>query len=441
MGDEHTWRKVIEIIKKYDQPVVVVSATARTTRRLVKAAVLAPKDITQSLEIAEEISNRHKALIENLLSHSKQNETRQARKQCIQWIDQETQKLKDYLTSASENGHLSESLKDAVASVGERLSSYLFATCAPLFDLATTWIDASNIITTDSQFGSANPLSEKILNNVHQLSQAATDGKIPVIGGYYGQDTIGNITTLGFEGSDFTASVIGSALDASAIEIWTDVSGIFTCDPRIVKDAKPIKELSFTEATELAYFGAKVLHPSTMKPASKKQIPVKVKNIFEPDHPGTVIHSEAKEDGRAKALTFIDKATIITVQASDSTKGYQFLADIFEVLNAFHLPVDVVTTTEASVSLALETGRFENEFIQKLEKLGDVQQTSGQAIISLIGCNFSTVAHLTEEVLNAVPALECSMISFSKSKKNLNLVVSEKDVLETVKKLHEKVFR
>lgn len=440
MGDEHTWRKVLEIIKKYEHPVVVVSATARTTRKLVEAAEWAPQNLEKSLETADEISARHKKLVSNLLSHTEGEKTDAIRTKCNQWIDKQIHELQDYLRSANKKKEITESIKDAISSVGERLSSFLLAACAPLFGLSTTWIDAGRIITTDSQFGSANPLPENIQANIKELSDIISDHQIPVIGGYYGQDQEGNITTLGFEGSDYTASLIGAALDASGIEIWTDVSGIFSCDPRVVENAKPIKELSFTEATELAYFGAKVLHPSTMKPASKKQIPIKVKNIFEADHAGTIIYAAAGENGTAKALTFIEEATIITIQASDSTKGHQFLAHVFEILNSFHLPVDVVTTTEASVSLALASDNFDLKLIEKLDTIGDIQQTHSQSIISLIGCNFKHAKLISDKVLEAISGTDIAIMSYSKDKKNLNVVVSQKELIDAVKSIHKNIF-
>lgn len=447
MGDEHTWWKVLRIIETYEQPVVIVSATARTTRQLIAAAELAAVDFGQAGSMANEIRDRHQLLVNNFFSRleDKNADTGadtapKLANQCEQWINDRTEALLEYLNEIAESGKLDPAIKDAVAGIGEQLSSRLFAYCGKAYGLQTSWIDAANIIKTDSNFGSANPDFNSILKNSKQISHQIEEGSIPVMGGYYGQDANGAVTTLGFEGSDFSASLVGSALDADSIEIWTDVSGIYTCDPRVVEDAYPIKQLSFQEATEMAYFGAKVLHPSTMNPAEEKHIPILVKNIFEPEHPGTVIQGEADTKAYAKALTFLDQVAILTVTSPHTRMGYDFLSGVFKVLKDCRLSVNVVTTTEASISLALASDNIDSELTASLEELGEVRKKEGQGIISLIGSRFNDAEKITELVFKAIPEVPLSMISYSSDKKNLNIVLPNDVLVSSVRAIHRKLF-
>lgn len=443
MGDEHTWRRVLDIIKKYDRPVVIVSATARTTRRLIAAAELAPVDFGQASTIANEIKERHELLVRNFMNHFEDDGNKaitELKNQCLEWTEDRTDTLLQYLNEIAEEGELEPLMKDAVAGIGEQLSSRLFACCGSAYGLQTAWIDARNIIKTDSNFGNANPDLSLISKNSEEISRRVDDDFIPVMGGYYGEDSNGTATTLGFEGSDFSASLVGSALDAEGIEIWTDVSGIYTCDPRVVEEAYPINKLSFREATEMAYFGAKVLHPSTMNPAEEKQIPILVKNIFDPSHPGTVIQGEADTEGHAKAMTFLEDVSILTVTSPHTRMGYDFLSGVFSILKDFRTSVNVVTTTEASISLALASEHIGNDLIESLNNLGEVRKKENQGIISLIGCKFTTMEQMTGHVFQAIPETRLSMISYSSDKKNLNMVLPADLLLPSVRAVHQKLF-
>jgi aspartate kinase len=438
MGNAQTWRQVIDIIRSYERPVVVVSATARTTRQLIAAAQHTLTDFPKAKSIADNIRHRHLTLVRNVINNSPNDEP-EVEKKCKLWIEEMHQLLLELLTSVAERKKLTAADKDAVASVGEQLSSYLFAQCGTTAGLPTRWIDAADLIRTNSDFGRAEPDTNFIIQKATNLPLLHQEHIIPVIGGYYGQDKKGNTTTLGFEGSDYTASLLGSALSANTIEIWTDVSGIYTCDPRVIEDATPIPELSFREATELAYFGAKVLHPATTKPASEKNIPVLVKNIFAPGEPGTRISHEASKNGRAKALTFKQNCSVITVTSSHTVMGYEFLSGVFETLRNHHLPVDVVTTTEASVSIAVETTGTLDEVKQDLQAYGSVSITHEQGIISLVGCDPEHTKELLNDVLEDLDGTP-EMISFRRTKGNLNVVLDTQHVLKATRTIHRRLF-
>ncbi len=203
-------------------------------------------------------------------------------------------------------------------------------------------------------------------------------------------------------------------------------------------DAKPIPQLSFQEAAELAYFGAKVLHPATTKPASKKQIPVWVKNIFEPDKPGTCISTKSTNGGSAKAITYKENCTVVTVTSSQTVMGYEFLAEVFDTLRWHHLAVDVVTTTEASVSIGIKQDSDLRDAITQLSNYGSVDVLNDQGIISLIGCSKDKA--IVTDILSEVKNISQNLISYSKSKGNLNLVVENDQVLPLVKTIHKKLF-
>jgi len=440
MGDEHTWRKVLRIIEQYDRPVVIVSATARTTRRLIAAAKAAVNDIRTAKEIATGVEKRHKELIANFMSHYESVRIAEVLRESNSWIDTCMQKLIDRLNIVAEQQTLTPRLQDAIASIGEELSSRLLVHCASVSGLPAYWVDAREVIKTDSDFGNANPDYPLIMQRAQSVFENSQKAGIYIMGGYYGSNSNGDTTTLGFEGSDLSAGLVGAALDAEAIEIWTDVSGIYTCDPRLVKTAVPITELSFREATELAYFGAKVLHPATMNPAEQKQIPIQVKNIFEPEHPGTKIQGASSTDGYAKAMTFLEDVAIVSVTSPHTRMGYEFLSDVFEVLKTHHTPVNVVTTTEASVSVALRKENIETSMLDLLEKIGKTEIKEEQGIISLIGCNFNNGEILSDLLLNALPDREISMISYSKAKKNFNMVMPQQSLKSAVKAIHKNLF-
>ncbi|TYP91712.1 aspartate kinase [Fodinibius salinus] len=438
MGDEDSWRRIIDIINRYEKPVIVVSATARTTRKLVAAAEKALHNLQESHEIADNIKQRHKQLITNFFTEFSNKQPTSDK--CINWIDNRIDELKDYLTEVHNTQELTAGSKDAISSIGERLSSYLFAKCATASGRPASWIDAADIIRTDSNFGEANPDMDFIHQHNNRLIDILEEGNIPILGGYYGQDESGRTTTLGFEGSDYTASLIGAALSAEAIEIWTDVSGIFTCDPRLVSQAKSIPQLNFREATELAYFGAKVLHPSTTKPASLNDIPIRVKNIFAPEDAGTVISGDNQTDNGVKAMTSKQDCSILTITSSQTVMGYEFLAGVFDILRWHHLPVDVVTTTEASVSITIGNGHNLDEAAEQLRTFGTVDIINKQGIISLVGCPQKDMQSLIDNVLSSLDTDAVNLVSYSKSKGNLNIVTDEHLIESSVKTIHKRLF-
>ncbi|MEQ9279722.1 MAG: aspartate kinase [Balneola sp.] len=441
MNDHKTWKQVLEIIKNYEYPIVVVSATAKTTRQLIEAGKLAADNkLEEALELGESIKLRHLEIIRNFLEENPHTKKALIEESCEKKLNEKIGLLNKFLTYTHKVGELTPAMKDAIASIGEQISSYLLAQCGLATDQLTQFVDAKKIIKTDNSYGNAYPNFGLINQKIGSLETILDGGFTPVIGGFYGEAPDGTTTTLGFEGSDYSASLIGGALHAKSIEIWTDVSGVFTSDPRFIKDAKPIPELSYFDATEMAYFGSKVLHPSTLKPAQERNIPVLVKNMFSPDKTGTRIIRESAQTQKALAVSFKEDMALLTVSAYETVMGYNFLTRVFKVLEDHRLAVDVVNTTEASVTIALSDSEKLDEIAKSLIEIGTVDLEREKGLISIIGYRSSETTELCNDIFNAIESVSLDMISFTKQKRILNLAVDREIMVETAQKIHSSLF-
>ena len=441
MNDHQTWKRVLDIIKGYEWPVVVVSATARTTRQLIQSGKLAASGkLDEANAIADDIHARHSKIITDFLQENPHKKNQLIKESCDKKLDEKIGLLKKLLVYTETQGELSDKMKDAIASIGEQISSHLLAQCGLAVDLLTQFIDAKKIIKTDDVYGNANPNRMLINQRCGSLETILDSGFTPIIGGFYGEAPDGTTTTLGFEGSDYSASLIGGAMNAVSIEIWTDVNGVYTSDPRYITDAKPIPELSYFDATEMAYFGAKVLHPSTLKPAQERNIPVFVKNIFEPDAEGTKIIRDSDHSREVLAMSFKSDIALVTVSAYETVMGYSFLTNVFEVLEKHRLPVDAVNTSEASVTIALTDSEKLDDLSKELIEVGTVRIEKQKGLISLIGCTLSSMDSMNQKVFSAMNNEEAHMITFTKEKRILSFVVDEEKVVETAQAIHSKLF-
>jgi aspartate kinase len=441
MNDHKTWKQVLEIIKNYEYPIVVVSATAKTTRQLIEAGKLAADNkLDEALELGESIKLRHLEIIRNFLEENPHTKKALIEESCEKKLNEKIGLLSKFLTYTHKAGELTPAMKDAIASIGEQISSYLLAQCGLATDQLTQFVDAKKIIKTDNSYGNAYPNFGLINQKIGSLETILDGGFTPVIGGFYGEAPDGTTTTLGFEGSDYSASLIGGALHAKSIEIWTDVSGVFTCDPRFIKDAKPIPELSYFDATEMAYFGSKVLHPSTLKPAQERNIPVLVKNMFAPDETGTRIIRESAQSQKALAVSFKEDMALLTVSAYETVMGYNFLTRVFKVLEDHRLAVDAVNTTEASVTIALSDSEKLDEIAKSLIEIGTVDLEREKGLISIIGYQSSETTELCNDIFDAIQPASLDMISFTKQKRILNLAVNREIMVETAQKIHSSLF-
>jgi len=441
MNDHQTWKQVLDIIKRYEYPVVIVSATARTTRQLIESAKLAALgNMEMATKIATAIYDRHKILVDEFLKEHPHPKNPLIKESCDKKLNELINKLKKLLEYVAKKGELEDSMKDAIAAIGEQISSYLLAQCGLAVDMLTQCIDAKKLIKTDAEYGNANPNLALINQKSGAIETILDSGFTPIIGGFYGEAPNGTTTTLGFEGSDYSASLIGGALHAQAIEIWTDVSGIYTSDPRFITDAKPIPELSYFDATEMAYFGAKVLHPSTLKPAQERNIPVFVKNMFKAEDAGTKIIRKTDHSHDVLAMSFKEDVVLLTISAYETVMGYSFLTKVFTALEKRRLAVDAVNTTEASVTIALSDSKKLNQLSKELIEVGIVRVEQNKGLISLIGCTLSKVDELTQKVFSSMKSEEVDMITFTKEKRILSFVVSDEKLVETAQNIHTTLF-
>ncbi len=332
--------------------------------------------------------------------------------------------------------------KDAIVSFGEQLSAALLAAVLNERGVSARDIDARKCIITDDNFGAAAPrMRETIAATREQLEGLINASVVPVLGGFIGATLKGETTTLGRGGSDYTAAIIGAALAAGEIQIWTDVSGVLTADPRIVPNARSIPRLSFEEAAELAYFGAKVLHPKTLQPAVERDIPVRICNSRAPESESTLVGSET-ETSQQTVKSIAHKAGVTTVQITSARMlgAYGFLKALFEVFDQHRTAVDVVTTSEVSVSLSLDDTSALAAIVEALEAFGTVSVEGGRAIVCIVGEGLRSTPGIAARIFSTISDINVSLISQGASRINLTFAVEEARAAETVRRLHQEFF-
>ncbi len=303
-------------------------------------------------------------------------------------------------------------------------------------------MDARTCIVTDNRHTRAAPLFEETNIQLRKNIQPIVDaGRVPVMGGFIGATKAGITTTIGRGGSDFSAAIVGAGLDAQRIEIWTDVDGMLTTDPKVCADARRIKVISFDEAAELAYFGAKVLHPATVLPAIQKNIPVQVLNSRNPSCEGTMITARAPQCRNSfKAIAVKKRITIVDVAAPRMLLAHGFLRAIFEAFDQHRVPVDVVSTSEVSVSLTVDSNESIPALAADLAKLADVKYEGRKAIICLVGENLRETPGIAAKVFGELSDVKIRMISQGASEINLTFVIEEDAVPAVVQRLHKAFF-
>lgn len=327
---------------------------------------------------------------------------------------------------------------DAVLAFGELLSTTVLHARALSAGYDAFLLDSRDLIYTDANFTAASPDFKKTNAAVQKILKPKS-GKIYITQGFIGRAPNGATSTLGRGGSDFTATILGAALGADEVQIWTDVNGIMTSDPRVVTGARTVESLSYEEAAELAYFGAKVVHPSTIQPAIDKNIPVLVKNTLDPSGPYTGITGETTGSG-IRAIAGKKKITLVNVTSSRMLNAYGFLNRIFSVFEQHETPVDLIATSEVSVSITIEDDAHLDSIAEELGGVGTVNVEHGRAIICLVGKNLWKDSSFIAEVFNSLKKIPVRMISLGSSDINLSLVVADSDVDEAIRILHNHFF-
>ena len=417
------------------RPVVVVSALAKVTDQLLRAAsAAAAGDRTGALAISSRLRCRHRDTACAVVKDSAA---------LVTLIDQKFDSLDEILRGLAAILELTPRISDLVVSFGERISSRIVAAAFRDRGIEAAHIDARDIIVTDSQFQKAIPQDPLIEKRAHEkLRPLADQGRVPVMGGFIASNEDGLTTTLGRGGSDFTGALVGGALTASAIEIWTDVDGIMTSDPRVCPDALRVKVISFEEAAELAYFGAKVLHPATILPAVKKNIPVFVLNSKNPANEGTRIISLAPHcKSPFKSIAVKKKLSIIDVVASRMLMTHGYLKAIFEIFDKHQCPVDMVSTSEVSVSLTVDSNEKLPQIAADLSRLADVKYEGKKALICMVGEDIRGQNGIAAQVFAAIRHINVRMISQGASEINMSFMIEEDDADEAVRSLHAAFFK
>ncbi len=419
-------------------PVVVVSAMAKVTDQLLRAAEAAAQgDRAGALAISSRLRSRHRDTAAALMKDQA------GRAALIELVDQKFDSLDEILRGLAAILELTPRISDLIVSFGERLSSRIVAAAFCEQGINAAYVDAREIIITDAQFQKAIPQDEVIDKKApEKLLPLVREGKVPVMGGFIASNEAGLTTTLGRGGSDFTGALVGGALHAEAIEIWTDVDGIMTTDPRICPDALRVKVISFEEAAELAYFGAKVLHPATILPAVKKNIPVLVLNSRNASCEGTRIISLAPHcKSPFKCIAVKKKLSIIDVVASRMLMTHGYLSQIFEIFAKHKCPVDMVSTSEVSVSLTVDSNAQLPLIAADLSKLADVKYEGKKALVCMVGEDIRGQHGIAAQVFNAVRHVNVRMISQGASEINMSFMIEEEDAEEAVRSLHAAFFQ
>ncbi|MCG7586357.1 lysine-sensitive aspartokinase 3 [Photobacterium sp. OFAV2-7] len=414
--------------------IVLISACSGVTNLLVELA----NGVTES--------DRRQQLLTRLgqIHHSVLSELQSPEK-----VASEIDSLLDSVSTLAEQAASQPSvqLTDQLVSHGELLSTHLFTQILNEMGVDTVRFDIRDIMRTDSQFGKAIPQPEAIRQLATDKLQPLLENQVVVSQGFIGSDSEGQTTTLGRGGSDYSAALVAEAVDASTLEIWTDVPGMYTTDPRIAAAAKPIKEISFSEASEMANFGAKILHPSTLVPAVRQQIPVFIGSSKAPEQGGTWIRESVDDAPLFRALALRCNQTMVTLTSLNMFHAYGFLAEVFRILAEHKISVDLITTSEVSVSLTLDqtdTGggapTLPPKAVEALSKLCRVEVEQGLCLVALIGNQMSSTKGSAKQIFGTLEDYNLRMICYGASPHNLCFLVKEQDAKSVVKELHQKIF-
>jgi aspartate kinase len=419
-----------------EEPVVVVSALAKITDQLLAMAAAAEAgDRARVLDLCRGARERHYATASDLLGEK-------AFAPLAPVLEADFNGLEDLLRGVVAVGELTARTTDTISGFGERVSSKIAAAAFAQRGIDAAHVDSRQCVVTDANFGKAVPQFEETNARLIEIVKPLLDrGRVPVMGGFIGSTREGIATTLGRGGSDFSAAIVGAGLGATRIEIWTDVDGMMTTDPNMCPDARRIKTISFEEAAELAYFGAKVLHPATLLPAIQKNIPVLILNSRNPGCEGTRITATApKSKSVFKAIAAKKRITIVDVVATRMLMAHGFLKSIFEVFADHRCPVDMVSTSEVSVSVTVDSNESIAAIAADLGKLADVKYEGRKAIVCLVGENIRNTPGIAARVFSAIADVNIQMISQGASEINISFVIDEPDVPKVVSRLHQVFF-
>lgn len=418
------------------KPVVVVSAMGRTTNKLLAIAELSVAgEREEALSQVEELRAFHLREAHELIP---QGNRRTDIEQTLNGLFNE---LEELVRGISVLGELTPRATDAISSYGERLSSEICALAFTELGVPSVHLDSRDVIVTDTRHTQAVPLLPQTYSRLENTIPELLREQTVVMGGFIGATEEGVTSTLGRGGSDFTAAIVGAGIGAEEIQIWTDVDGMLTADPTVMPGGYRVKIISFAEAAELAYFGAKVLHPSTVLPAVEKDIPVRILNSRRPDAEGTRIVREAVPCANiAKSIACKKNITLMNIVSTRMLMAHGFLRRIFELFDRFETSVDMVATSEVSVSLTIDNTTRIRDITRELRQFSEVTAEDNQAIVCLVGDNIRHTPGVASHVFRALEEVNVRMISQGASLLNLSVVVAQDDLRKAVEQLHAEFF-
>jgi aspartate kinase len=416
--------------------VVVVSALSGITDRLFHlAGAAAAGDEAAVAAGLDELQQRHDTVADQAAADSSALRGRLAA---------DVAELRNLLHAIGTSKDPSPRTRDAVVSFGELMSSRIVEAACLAADLPAVWIDPRRVLVTNDTFGCALPSMEETTAAVTaHLQPLVAAGHVPVTGGYVGATASGVTTTLGRGGSDYSAAILGAALDASEIQIWTDVDGMMTADPRVVASTHVVPRLSFEEASELAYFGAKVLHPSTIQPAVAKDIPVKILNSRRFDGGGTLIASSSPpriNDEPLAALACKRHITVVDITSTRMLMAHGFLRRVFEVFERCRTPIDVISTSEVSISVTIDDASRLETLVSELSAFAEVRVEHDMAILSAVGDGLRRDPRLATRILGSLEHFPLRMVSQAASRRNVTVVLQDSVASAAMNHLHDRFF-
>jgi len=421
------------------QPLVVLSACAGVTNTLVGLARIAREgEIPQVEEGLLRLRERHLAIARELLRTPVYEPISRS-------IEASFQSLRTFLHAIAVMQELTGRAQDYVVSFGEHWSTTIFA--AALRERGTNALltDSRALLVTDNRFTAAVPLMEKSRERLREsIPPLIADGGVPVTQGFIGATEEGVTTTIGRGGSDFSAAVFSALLEAEELQIWTDVDGILTADPSIVPTAMNIPEMTFDEASELAYFGARVLHPNTILPAVERNIPVRVLNSRRPDHPGTVIRRTITlhRPSVLQSIAYKEGVSLLTIRSNRTMIAPAFISHVFAVFGTHHTVIDTIVSSETGITLTVRDHERKDDIVAALEKVGSAAWHPGRAVVTVVGEGLKESVAARSQVFAtlAETGVNVELVSFGGSEIGITFVIGESDIAATVRALHQKFF-
>ena len=426
VGSPERIKNVSKLVSNDEPKIVVLSAMSGTTNNLVEIAdYYYKKNDAAAFDRISELENKYKKVIDELLVTKEYKEK----------AGEYTKNVFSHLRSFRGKDFTSTQEKDILAQ-GELLSTHLFTYFNHESNIDTVLLPALDYMKVDEN---GEPILAEIEKDLNKMLAVYPGQKLFVTQGFICRNPKGQIDNLKRGGSDYSATLIGAAIESGEVQIWTDIDGVHNNDPRIVNNTFPIAQMSFDEAAELAYFGAKILHPATVLPAKLKNIPVLLKNTMDPQAAGTTISNEVIGSG-IKAIAAKDNITVVNIKSSRMLMAYGFLRKVFEIFENYRTPIDMITTSEVALSITIDNSKFLSEILGELRELGTVTITENQTIVCVVGNMSVENQGYAADILAALSEIPVSMISYGGSPYNISLLIEAKDKNKALNLLNDKLF-